>query len=132
MTERVRATAVGAALVPLALAVHAADPVDGLGIPCPFRAVTGLLCPGCGSGRALHHLLHGDVGIAHGLNPLVPPAVAVLGALYVGWLLRAWLPDLPIPRLHPPAWVGAACAFLVVGFAVARNTPAGAWLSPLA
>lgn len=37
---------------------------------CPFRAVTGFSCPGCGSTRGLHRLLHGDVISAFELNPL--------------------------------------------------------------
>src|SRR5215210_1294373 len=33
---------------------------------CPFYTITGLLCPGCGSQRAFHALLHGDIaGAAH-------------------------------------------------------------------
>lgn len=28
---------------------------------CPFYSITGLLCPGCGSQRAFHALLHGDI-----------------------------------------------------------------------
>lgn len=28
---------------------------------CPFRSITGLLCPGCGSQRAVHDLLHLDL-----------------------------------------------------------------------
>jgi hypothetical protein len=29
--------------------------------PCPFYTVTGFYCPGCGSQRAFHALLHGDI-----------------------------------------------------------------------
>jgi hypothetical protein len=47
--------------------------------PCVFHALTGLQCPGCGTTRALHHLLHGDVGGALRLNPMLfalPPFAA--------------------------------------------------------
>lgn len=38
---------------------------------CPFRALTGLSCPGCGSTRGLHRLLHGDVVAAFEFNPFL-------------------------------------------------------------
>ncbi|HWW00964.1 MAG TPA: DUF2752 domain-containing protein [Candidatus Acidoferrum sp.] len=38
---------------------------------CLFHSVTGLLCPGCGSLRALHQLFHGHVVAAFHLNPLL-------------------------------------------------------------
>ena len=38
---------------------------------CPFRAITGFTCPGCGSTRGLHRLLHGDVVSAFEFNPLL-------------------------------------------------------------
>jgi len=38
---------------------------------CVFHAVTGLLCPGCGSLRALHQLLRGHLTAAFHLNPLL-------------------------------------------------------------
>lgn len=38
---------------------------------CPFRAITGFTCPGCGSTRGLHRLLHGDVVAAFEFNPLL-------------------------------------------------------------
>ena len=38
---------------------------------CPFRAITGFTCPGCGSTRGLHRLLHGDVVAAFEFNPLM-------------------------------------------------------------
>ena len=37
---------------------------------CTFRALTGFACPGCGSTRGLHALLHGDVVAAFKFNPL--------------------------------------------------------------
>ena len=39
--------------------------------PCPLRALTGLYCPGCGSTRTLHALLHGDLATAMAMNPLL-------------------------------------------------------------
>jgi hypothetical protein len=38
---------------------------------CLFRSLTGYLCPGCGSQRAVHQLLHLNVSNAFMLNPLV-------------------------------------------------------------
>ena len=38
--------------------------------PCPTRALLGLLCPGCGTLRATHALLHGDLAGAWSANPL--------------------------------------------------------------
>ncbi|MBL4663560.1 MAG: DUF2752 domain-containing protein [Flavobacteriaceae bacterium] len=40
-------------------------------IPCPFHYVTGYHCPGCGSQRAVHQLLHGNLIGAFRLNPLM-------------------------------------------------------------
>ena len=42
---------------------------------CVFHALTGLQCPGCGTTRALHHLLHGDVAGAFHLNAMLFVAV---------------------------------------------------------
>ena len=38
---------------------------------CPFRTLTGFACPGCGSTRGLHRLVHGDVIGAFEFNPLM-------------------------------------------------------------
>lgn len=38
---------------------------------CPFRMLTGFTCPGCGSTRGLHRLLHGDIVSALKFNPLM-------------------------------------------------------------
>jgi hypothetical protein len=52
------------------------------GIPtlCPFRAVLGLPCPGCGMTRALVYCAHGDWSAALAFHPLAP---LVFGALWI-------------------------------------------------
>lgn len=47
-------------------------------IPCPFHYITGFFCPGCGSQRAVHLLLHGDVVGAFRFNPLMVLTLPVL------------------------------------------------------
>src|SRR5579872_6995396 len=47
------------------------DPAtSGVFPPCPVRYLTGWYCPGCGSLRALHALLHGNLRQAWAMNPL--------------------------------------------------------------
>ena len=38
---------------------------------CPFHALTGLYCPGCGTLRAIHYLLNGQFGTAFRYQPLL-------------------------------------------------------------
>lgn len=45
---------------------------------CPFRMLTGLECPGCGSQRAVHHLLHFDIRGALTENMLLVIAIPYL------------------------------------------------------
>jgi hypothetical protein len=70
-----------AALVGLALAgvgmLSVFDPAVTAWFPsCPLYALTGWLCPFCGSLRAGHELLHGHVEAALALNPLTTVAAA--------------------------------------------------------
>ena len=45
---------------------------------CPFLMLTGLKCPGCGTQRAIHALLHGDVLSALHFNALLPVIIPLL------------------------------------------------------
>jgi len=52
---------------------------------CPFKSLTGCPCPGCGSQRAMHDLLHGQPGQAFLHNPLV---VLALPYVLIGGMLE--------------------------------------------
>ena len=71
----------------------------GLGVGCPFRAVTGWDCPLCGGTRLGGALLHGDVAAAFAYNPLVFVGLIVLAVLGVAWAVEA----AGGPRVRPPA-----------------------------
>lgn len=51
---------------------------------CMFHELTGLKCPGCGSQRMLHALVHGDISEAWHQNALLMVAIPVL--IPLGWL----------------------------------------------
>jgi len=76
---RIHKTSVCVALATAAL-LFAFDPAVTWWFPsCPLRALTGWLCPLCGSLRALHALLRGAPEAALALNPLT--TVGMLGGL---------------------------------------------------
>lgn len=85
---------------------------------CPLHFTTGLHCPGCGTGRALHALVHGDLARAIRLNVLAVAAIPVFLALAARAALR------PAERLPvPPLWLRIAVYVFLVTFFVARNLP---------
>jgi hypothetical protein len=88
--------------------------------PCPVFALTGLFCPGCGSTRAMHALLHGDLPRAFAMNPLMVvaiPLLALMAASRTGWSAAA--AACATLRLHSArGW-----AIALLGYAVARNLP---------
>lgn len=99
------AVAAGAAWV-----LYQFDPVTAGFYPaCPFLTLTGFQCPGCGTTRALHALLHGQVGDAFRLNPLL---FAALGA-GIAFLIRPSLMTRPAT-----AWLSAV---VVIGWGLLRN-----------
>ena len=110
----------GALLGAAAFALYRYDPAAGglLYPPCPTEALFHFYCPGCGTLRALHALLHGDVAQACSQN--------VLSVLFLLWL--PFLLLFPQKFRHPA--VSASVLALVLLFAVLRNFSAFACLAP--
>ena len=109
--------------------VSTVDPnVAGHYPTCPFLAITGWYCPGCGALRAVHALAHGDLTTALARNPLV---VVALGYVVLGWVL--WLHRTATGRARrwlAPPWVLYGVLGVIVAFWVLRNVPGWTWLSP--
>ena len=59
---------------------------------CPFKSITGLMCPGCGSQRAIYQTLHGNIGEAMRLNALFLPVVlyALIGGMTASLFPSRW------------------------------------------
>ena len=106
-----KAAAAGAVVV-VVLLLWSFDPrTAGFFPPCPWFTLTGLQCPGCGTTRALHALVHGDVAAALALNPFT---------MTLGILVMLKLATPPLPRsTYAPIAVGIMAVAVIFG--VVRN-----------
>lgn len=128
-----------AVLAPLAVAVAAGagtllvalvDPGEPGHYPtCPFLALTGLYCPGCGGLRAVHALTHGDPITALGFNPLVVVMIPVVVLLWGRWTLFSWQGRRDVGKAINPAYIWAFLGLMIV-FWIVRNVPFGEFLAP--
>jgi hypothetical protein len=92
--------------------------------PCWFYTLTGLYCPGCGSGRCFYALLHGEIYAAFRFHPLL----FIILPFLAYYLLRAYLNFvfarklLPFPEIKSsiPGYVAIA---IIVLYGVLRNVP---------
>jgi hypothetical protein len=78
---------------------------------CPWYAITGLHCPGCGSTRAMHALLNGRWEQAFLYNPILLIVIPAVGHLVLS------------PQLRSRTWVATSSWTLLLSYAVIRNLP---------
>lgn len=128
--HRLRAPALlGAATAALAVRVWAVDPnIPGHYPLCPTFALTGIYCPGCGTLRAAHALLHGDLVGSFSKNLLFPPLAVLAVVLFARWVLARWRGQ--ELRWTPARWLPWVLLAGVTVFTVARNLPAFGFLAP--
>ena len=93
---------------------------NGIGIPCLFRKITGLQCPGCGNSRAVLALLRLDVAEALRYNLLFP-----VEFFYLGWVVfhccRRYLRGKGFSYTPPLPWLDICILIAVLVWWLVRN-----------
>jgi len=88
---------------------------------CPFLLVTGYQCPGCGSQRALHSLLHADIGTAFKQNAFM---VLIIPYIFLGIYLQ-YLGGKQrhpgIERIFYGKWSAVILLVVIIAYWILRN-----------
>lgn len=89
---------------------------------CPFHTLTGFFCPGCGSLRAIHELLHGRIVSALDLNPLMVISIPFLGYAFLSYSLFLTRGKRLPQIIKRPVWIWLILSIIII-FWVLRNLP---------
>ena len=118
-------------LLAASVALHVRDPHQaGSWGFCPWFAVTGTYCPGCGGLRAVNDLTHGDVLAAASSNLLFVSSLPFVAVAWVRSVVVRWRGHhQPLPSWTAPALATLALSLIAV-FTLVRNLPFGTWLTP--
>ena len=105
------------------LALSVVKLTTGIGIGCPWRHLTGTLCPLCGATTMGTQLLTGDLAGAWASNPFVMVLLGLGGLAAVAWTVElAGGPALrPPPALRAPALWWSLLGGAALAFAIWRN-----------
>ena len=91
---------------------------------CIFHQMTGWYCPGCGNGRALRFIVHGEFYQAFRMNPfsffIVPILVYEILALKFQ----------RVPRLFFVGKLSQVWVIVIVLYWIMRNLPSFHWIAP--
>ncbi|RJL24846.1 DUF2752 domain-containing protein [Bailinhaonella thermotolerans] len=96
---------------------------------CPFLALTGLYCPGCGGLRMTHALANGDVAAAAGFNVFLLLLGPFVAYAWIRWTVASLRGTRWRPAIARPPVLFTFIALMIV-FWVVRNLPFGAFLAP--
>lgn len=86
---------------------------------CPFKALTGYECPGCGSQRAIHSLLHGDLATAFRMNAMLVISIPFLLLVAFAELFKKRFPLLNKTVISTTT--GIVVLILIIGWWILRN-----------
>lgn len=105
---------VAALLLVFGFIYYALDPSASTLFPrCPFLSFTGYKCPGCGSQRAIHALLHGDVVAAFRQNAMFVIAIPWIALCLFAESRRTRNPEL-YARLNAPLLIWLFLAMVLM------------------
>lgn len=125
MKIAIAAIAITAIVTVMVVLYRRFDPLEwGIFPKCPFKMLTGYDCPGCGSQRAIHALLNGDMGSAFKHNPLL---IIGLPYMILGLIISItpkkpqWMWRIDSALYHDKAVT--AWIVIIVFYTIWRNTP---------
>ena len=109
-------------LIALTIIYYRVSPTTSVFFPkCAFLMLTGLKCPGCGSQRAVHALLHADLASAFAHNALLVLSLPYL-ALLIGARLYVYLHPASSLRSTLESPLAIRTYFVItIAFWIARN-----------
>ncbi|MBP3879251.1 MAG: DUF2752 domain-containing protein [Lachnospiraceae bacterium] len=98
--------------------------------PCLFFKLTGLYCPGCGTGRALKAFVHGRFGEAFRYNSML----FILGVPFLGIFFHEYLrmvfPKTGLRPVYIEQKAGITVFIVIILYWVLRNIPVFSFLAP--
>lgn len=104
----------------LLLIYYLFDPMEvSIFPPCPSHLLTGYDCPGCGTQRALHAFLHGDIQGVIRYNAMLLIGVPLVLAIYASTLFRKRYPR--FHRFMHSNYIIAFAAAITVFWTIYRN-----------
>lgn len=95
---------------------------EGLFLRCPFHLVTGLHCPGCGSQRAAHDLLHFRIGEALQHNVMMVVVVLVILSKGYAIISKRFFPKYYYNLGHK-SYFTIGLVSIVFAYWILRNVP---------
>lgn len=96
------------------------DPSRSAWLPqCAFFRMTGLQCPGCGSQRMIHALLHGDIRGAWDYNAFLLLLIPLIILIALSEMAPRRCPRL-FRAIHSPVMLILLCC-AIVGWTIYRN-----------
>lgn len=117
----IRVTVIASALVALTVILFVFDPTATHWMPqCPSHYLTGYDCPGCGTLRAIHAILHGDIAAAWHFNAALFFAVPLIIALALAPHTRV---GSPLRRFADSRWTPLTVLLLLIAWTILRNLP---------
>jgi hypothetical protein len=96
---------------------------------CQFHRVTGWLCPGCGSLRALHQFLHGHLVTAFRYNPMLITLLPLLAWQGARYLRQKGSGEPAAAFVVRPRWLWVLLG-IGLTFGILRNVPGIPFLAP--
>ena len=95
------------------------DPLAAWMPKCPVKMLTGYDCPGCGSQRAVHAMLGGDLAAAWRYNAALIVAIPVIAFLVFARVCYRRFPRLYRASCHPA--VPIAILIAIILWTIFRN-----------